>query len=272
MKPIKEKLLRLIDEADAIVIGAGAGLSTAAGFEYGGKTFMDNFSYMHERYGYNDMYSAGFHHFDSSEERWAYWSKMIYLNRYQSGPKDLYKRLLALLKGKNYFVITTNVDHQFQLAGFDKNRLFYTQGDYGLFQCSVPCQNKTYDNKNQILEMVHSIIDNKIPTSMIPHCPVCHKEMSTNLRCDDTFVEDEGWHKAKRNYETFLKNNRGKRIVFLELGVGYSTPVWIKYPFMKMTYENLNATYVCIDKGVSFVPDEIKRQSILINESISDII
>ena len=268
MTNIKE----LINEAEAIVIGAGAGLSNAAGFEYGGTTFMNNFKYMHDLYGYNDMYTAGFHNFKSEEEKWAYWSKMIFLNRYNDDGKELYKKLYSLVKDKNYFVITTNVDHQFQKAGFAKNRLFYMQGDYGLFQCSIPCNNKTYDNKEIIYKMINNIKDNKIPTSLIPRCPNCGALMTTNLRCDDKFVEDEGWHKAKNNYENFINENKNKKILYLELGVGYSTPIWIKYPFMKLTSQNKNAKYVVIDKGYNFIPKEIEKQSIFINENINNII
>lgn len=269
---MNEILKNLVDEADSIVIGAGAGLSAAAGFEYGGKTFLDNFTYMHDKYGYKDMYSAGFHHFNSLEEKWAYWSKMIYLNRYKCGARDLYKRLYDLVKDKNYFVITTNVDHQFQLAGFSKSRLFYMQGDYGLFQCSVPCHNKTYDNEKEVLEMIKNIEDNKIPTNLIPKCPKCGRPMTTNLRCDDTFVEDEGWHLAKKRFDTFIKENKNKKVLYLELGVGYSTPIWIKYPFIQNTYQNPNATYVCVDKGFIYVPDEIKERSYICKEDINKII
>lgn len=267
-----EKLKKLINESDAIVIGAGAGLSTAAGFEYSGSTFIKNFKYMLDKYGYTDMYQAGFHNFKTSEEKWGYWSKFIYLQRYMCGTKPLYKELFNILKDKNYFVITTNVDHQFQLANFDKERLFYTQGDYGLFQCSLPCHNKTYDNKEQIMEMINNIKDNKIPSSLIPKCPICGREMTTNLRCDDTFVEDEGWHKAKYNYINFLENNKNKKILFLELGVGWNTPVIIKYPFMRMTYQYKNAFYVCINKGFNKIPDEIRQKSLIIDDDISKII
>lgn len=268
---METKLKELIDNAEAIVIGAGAGLSAAAGFEYGGKTFLENFKYMHDKYGYNDMYSAGFHHFDTLEEKWAYWAKMIYLNRYRNGALDLYKRLFKIVKDKNYFVITTNVDHQFQLAGFDKSRLFYMQGDYGLFQCSEPCHNQTYDNKYQVLEMIKNIKENKIPSSLIPRCPICGKPMETNLRCDDTFVEDEGWHLAKKRYENFIKENMNKKILYLELGVGYSTPVWIKYPFMQNTYRNIHARYVCVDKNYTYIPEEIKNRSLVYKCDINDL-
>lgn len=272
MMYIIEQLKKLLDEADAIVIGAGAGLSTAAGMEYGGKYFLDNFPGMNKKYNYIDMYSAGFHNFKTSEEKWGYWSKFIYLQRYKDGAKELYKKLLNIVKDKNYFVITTNVDHQFQLSGFNKERLFYTQGDYGLFQCSKPCHNKTYDNKEKVLAMVESLQDDRIPSILIPKCPICGREMTTNLRCDDKFVQDEGWYKAKNNYEKFINENKDKRILFLELGVGDNTPVIIKYPFIRMTYEFKNASYICINKGYSFIPDKIKNKSIIINDDIKIII
>ena len=266
-----KKLIKLINDADAIVIGAGAGLSTAAGFEYGGNTFLKHFKYMNDEYGYTDMYSAGFHQFQSSEAKWSYWSKFIYLNRYQ-GVKKLYKDLFELIKNKNYFVITTNVDHQFQLAGFDKKRLFYMQGDYGLFQCSKPCHNLTYDNKKKIMRMVREQKDGLIPSSLIPKCPICGKEMTTNLRCDDTFVEDNGWKEASNRYLCFLKENYGKKVLYLELGVGFNTPVIIKYPFWKMAFQNENAHYVCINKGQIYIPNEIKNRSLGFNVDISNII
>ena len=267
---IIEKLKKLIDEAEVIVIGAGAGLSSAAGFEYGGDFFKEHFPEMC-KLGYKDMYSAGFHHFDSSEEKWAYWAKQIFYTRYQ-GVKELYKDLLDVVKDKNYFVITTNVDHQFQLAGFDKNRLFYTQGDYGLFQCSTPCHNKTYDNEDFIHKMLKETKNNKIPSYLIPKCPKCGKEMTTNLRCDDKFVEDDGWHKAAKNYQSFLGDNKNKKILFLELGVGWNTPVIIKYPFIRMTHQFNNAYYACINKGDNYVPDEIKSKSLIVNEDIKKLI
>ena len=268
IKRIKE----LINESDAIVIGAGAGLSTAAGFEYGGTYFLDNFSDIYEKYGYKDMYTAGFHNFKTLEEKWGYWSRFIFLQRYKEGAKPLYKTLLDIVKNKNYFVITTNVDHQFQLSGFDKNRLFYTQGDYGLFQCSVPCHNKTYDNKDIIYKMINNLKDGLIPSKLIPKCPVCGEEMTTNLRSDDRFVEDDGWLKASHNYENYLLNNKDKKILFLELGVGWNTPSIIKFPFIKMTYEFKNAFYVCINKGYNQIPEEIEDKSIIINDDISKII
>ena len=271
MKENLTKIRKLISEADAIVIGAGAGLSTAAGFEYSGKSFIDNFKYMHDAYGYTDMYSAGFHNFKTKEEYWGYWARYIYLNRYETGALPLYEKLYQLVRDKNYFVLTTNVDHQFQKAGFDKNRLFYTQGDYGLFQCSKHCHNKTYDNEEQIKNMVKNIVNHRIPISLIPKCPICGAPIVPNLRADDLFVEDEGWHKASENYVKFLNDNKNKKILFLELGVGWNTPVIIKYPFIRMTYQFPNANYVCIKKGYNQVPKEIKDKSIVLDIDINNI-
>lgn len=270
MKFTIEKLKKLINESEAIVIGAGAGLSSAAGFEYGGEFFKEHFPEMYDL-GYRDMYYAGFHHFESEESKWAYWSKHIYYCRYQ-GAKQLYKDLLDIVKDKNYFVVTTNVDHQFQLAGFDKERLFYTQGDYGLFQCSLPCHNKTYDNKETILKMLKEQKNNLIPSTLVPKCPVCGGTMDTNLRADDRFVQDDGWYKSNQKYNEFIEKNKNKKILFLELGVGFNTPVIIKYPFMKMTYQFYDAYYVTINKGYNVIPNEIKNKSLLIDDDISKVI
>ena len=272
MEPTLERLRKLIEEADAIIIGAGAGLSTAAGFEYGGDFFLENFPDIHRNYGYTDMYSAGFHDFPSSEEKWGYWSRFIYLQRYQSGSKKLYRDLLEVVKDKNYFVLTTNVDHQFQLAGFDKKRLFYTQGDYGLFQCSKPCHNKTYDNEELIHLMVHQQRNGLIPTPLIPTCPVCGREMTTNLRSDERFVEDEGWNDAAARYRRFIEENQDKNILFLELGVGFNTPGIIKYPFIRMTHAFKNAFYVCVNKGQSYFVKDIEKKSLLLDEDINSVI
>ena len=269
MKEI-ERIKELINESDAIVIGAGAGLSAAAGFEYGGQFFKAHFPDM-VKLGYEEMYSAGFHHFSASEEKWGYWCRHIYYCRYQ-GAKKLYNDLLRLLKDKNYFVITTNVDHQFQLAGFDKNRLYYMQGDYGLFQCSKPCHQKTYDNEEMIMKMMKENKDYKIPSSLIPRCPVCGEEMTTSLRVDDSFVQDDGWHEAASRYNRFLNDSKGIKMLFLELGVGWNTPGIIKMPFMRMTYQLENATYVAINKGEKYIPEEIEDKSIAIDGDLGEII
>ena len=265
-----EKLKAEIKSADAIVIGAGAGLSTAAGFTYSGERFERFFPDFEAKYGFHDMYSGGFYPFATPEEMWAYWSRFIWCNRYMDIDNGTYKELFRLVKDKDYFVITTNVDHQFQKAGFDKKRLFYTQGDYGLFQCSEPCHDQTYDNEKSVKDMIEFQKDMKIPTELIPKCPVCGKPMTMNLRSDDTFVEDEGWHKAAERYDEFLRRHDGLHILFLELGVGYNTPVIIKYPFWKMTAKNPNAAYACLNFGEAYAPDEIREQSICINGDIHE--
>ena len=266
-----ERLQTALQECDAVVIGAGAGLSTAAGFIYTGERFEKYFSDFAAKYGIKDMYSGGFYPFATLEEHWAYWSRYIYINRYMDAPKPVYDDLLKMVAGKDYFVITTNVDHCFQKAGFDKKRLFYTQGDYGLFQCSEPCCQETFENEAMIREMVARQENMKIPTELLPVCPHCGKPLTMNLRCDDTFVEDEGWHRAAERYENFLRTRAGKKILFLELGVGYNTPVIIKYPFWQMTAKNPNAIYACINQGQAVCTPEIKKRSICMDADIGQV-
>lgn len=275
MKNFSDKINRvkdLLKNADAVVIGAGAGLSTSAGFEYSGERFEKYFSDFAEKYGITDMYSGGFYSYQTLEEYWAWWSRQIYCNRYIDAPKPLYQKLLSLVKDKDCFVITTNVDHCFQKSGFDKQRLFYMQGDYGLFQCSEPCCQKTYDNEELVLKMVQLQKNMKIPSELVPYCPNCGQPMTTNLRCDDNFVQDEGWYKAKNRYDDFIRRHEGLKTVFLELGVGNNTPVWIKYPFQKMTAQNPNAAYVCVNLGCAYAPPEIKGQSVCIDSDILTVI
>ena len=267
-----QRLKTALDEADAVVIGAGAGLSTSAGFTYDGERFQKYFADFEAKYGFHDMYSGGFYPYATPEEHWAYWSRYILINRYTDAPKPVYKELFRLVKDKDYFVITTNVDHCFQEAGFDKKRLFYTQGDYGLFQCSEPCCQETWDNEAVIRQMVAEQKDMKIPSALIPRCPHCGKPLTMNLRSDDRFVEDEGWHEAAGRYANFLRTREGQKILFLELGVGYNTPVIIKYPFWQMTAKNPRATYACVNRGEVFCPDEIADRSICINEDIGKVL
>ena len=282
---LKEK----ISEADAVVIGAGSGLSTSAGFVYSGERFKQYFSDFEEKYDFHDMYSGGFYPYETLEEYWAYWSRYIYINRYMDAPKTVYGRLLELVKDKDYFVITTNVDHCFQKDRFDKKRLFYTQGDYGLFQCSKPCCQETYDNEEAVRKMVLAqgceiaadgslIVSQKkkllgtIPSELIPVCPHCGRPLTMNLRADATFVEDEGWHRAAERYENFLRARNNMKILFLELGVGYNTPGIIKYPFWQMTARNPKSTYACLNYDEAFAPDEIRKQSVCISGDIGEIL
>ena len=267
-----EKFKSVIDHTDVVVTGAGAGLSTSAGFVYSGQRFRKNFSDFEDKYGFHDMYSGAFCRYDTSEEHWAYWSRFITVNRYMDPPKPVYKQLLELIKDKDYFVITTNVDHCFQKAGIDKKRLFYTQGDYGLFQCSEPCCQETFENENMIRQMVEQQADMRIPSELLPVCPHCGKPMTMNLRSDNRFVEDEGWHRAAERYANFLRSKANMRILFLELGVGYNTPGIIKYPFWQMTAQNPKATYACINYGEAVCPKEIEEQSICIDGDIGKVL
>ena len=291
-RDLKENILRLrnaINEADAIVIGAGAGLSTSAGYIYTGERFEKYFSDFIKNYGFEDMYSGGFYPYPSKGEFWAFWSRYIWINRYTKTPKPVYEELLDLVKDKDYFVITTNVDHCFQKAGFDKKRLFYTQGDYGLFQCSKPCHQKTYDNEEIIRKMVLSqgfsigeeneliVPENRelkmsVPEELFPVCPVCGEPMTMNLRSDDLFVQDEGWDEAAQRYSDFLRRHQDMKILFLELAVGFNTPVISKVPFIQMTERWKNATYACLNYGEAYTTQEIEERSICIDGDIGTIL
>lgn len=267
-----EALKTALEKADALLVGAGAGLSTSAGFTYSGERFEKNFADFHAKYGFSDMYTGGFYPYTTPEEHWAYWSRYIMINRYADAPKPVYENVRKLVDRKNYFVLTTNVDHCFQKAGFDKARLFYTQGDYGLFQCSEPCHQATYDNEAQVRAMYERQKDMRIPSELIPYCPRCGKPMSMNLRSDSTFVEDAGWHTAAQRYADFLTTYKDGRILFLELGVGANTPGIIKYPFQQMTANNPQAIYACINYGEAYCFDEIRERAICIDGDIGEVI
>ena len=267
-----DRLRTMLREADAVVIGAGSGLSTSAGFTYAGERFDRYFSDFAEKFGIRDMYTGGFYPFPTREIFWSYWSRCIFINRYQDPPKPVYENLLKLVADKDYFVITTNVDHCFQKAGFDKKRLFYTQGDYGLFQCSVPCCQKTFDNEAAIRKMMKRQKNMEIPTELLPVRPHCGMPLTMNLRCDDTFVEDAGWHAAAERYENFLRTRAGPKILFWELGVGYNTPVIIKYPFWQMTSKNPKATYACVNLDGAAAMQGLEKQSVLLNADIGGVL
>lgn len=281
LKRLKEE----IRQADAVIVGAGAGLSTSAGFTYSGERFLHYFADFHAKYGFNDMYSGGFYPYPSKEEYWAFWARNIYINRYMDPPLPVYEKLYELLKEKDYFVITTNVDHCFQKAGFEKERLFYTQGDYGLFQSTNPRNRKTYDNREWVIEALkaqgfekredgsYDLPQNGEISMTLPHAllPVCEDDgypFTTNLRCDDSFVEDEGWKKASSRYAYYLKKHENDRVLYLELGVGANTPVIIKYPFWQRTFDNPNAIYACMNYNEAYCPKQIEAQSIVINDDI----
>lgn len=266
------RLKNEIKNADAIVIGAGAGMSTSAGLTYDGERFEKYFPDFHKKYGISDMYSGGFYPYETLEEYWAWWSRHIYINRYDITAGKPYMDLLNIVKDKDYFVLTTNVDHQFQLAGFDKKRLFYTQGDYGLWQCSRACHDKTYDNEETVRLMIKTQKNMKIPSDLIPKCPVCGAPMTMNLRCDNSFVQDKGWYSAASRYEDFIRRHKESYILFLELGVGSNTPVIIKYPFWQMTAKNPKAVYACVNRGEAYCPQQIKKQSICFDMDIAEML
>ena len=275
MPDYTDSILRLknaLDSADAVFIGAGAGLSAAAGLTYGGARFEKYFGDMRERFAISDMYSAGFYPFPDEGSFWAFWSRNIYYNRYAAETNDCYELLRELLSGKDYFVVTTNVDHCFQNAGFDKERLWYMQGDYGLFQCSFPCTEDTYDNEAIIRQMIEKQEDMRVPPELFPRCPKCGRKMTLNLRVDDTFVQDEGWHKARERYDAFRECALHGRVLYLELGVGMNTPIWIKYPFISGTHDNPLAVYACINKGEAYAPREISSRAICIDGDIRDVL
>ena len=284
-----ELLKNEIQNADAVVIGAGAGLSTSAGFTYSGERFEKYFFDFIKEYGIRDIYSGGFYPFPDDEIRWAWWARHIYFNRYVKAPKPVYDELFSLLKDKDYFVITTNVDHQFQKAGFDKKRLFYTQGDYGLFQSVNPQIQKTYDNEEWVMKAMEAqgFVKNengvfsipasreilmRIPTELIPKCPDDGSDMTTNLRADSSFVEDEGWYTAAEKYSEFLENHKNMHVLFLELGVGANTPVIIKYPFWYMVMENKKAVYACINYQEAFCPIKLEDRSICLDGDIGEVL
>lgn len=266
------RLHQAIEQSDAVLIGAGAGLSASAGFSYKGERFERYFKDFASKYGFHDMYVGGFFPYPTAEEYWAYWSRYIMVNRYMDAPKPVYQALLSLVQKKDYFVLTTNVDHCFQKAGFDKSRLFYTQGDYGLFQCSAPCCQKTCDNEEVIRRMAEEQKDMRVPTSLIPLCPRCGKPMTMNLRSDDTFVQDDGWYQAAGQYRRFLLQHQKGRILYLELGVGYNTPGIIKYPFWKMALQNPEAVYACVNRGQAFVPGEFRQNALCLDDDIGSVL
>ena len=263
--------LTLIRDTDYILIGAGAGFSTAAGIEYSGKRFTDNFGDFIEKYNLTDMYSAGFYPYKTQEEKWAYWARHVNLNRYSVGKTKLYSQLLEIVKDKDYFILTTNVDHQFWINGFENERIFATQGDYGLMQCAKACHNKLYNNKDFIKEALGKTVNCRIPSDLVPKCPVCGSDMDLNIRKDNFFLEDEEWIKMKYNYINFLRKSDDNKIVFLELGVGFNTPTIIRFPFEQMTLQNKSAKLIRLNKDYPEAIPENQNKTTSFNENISEI-
>lgn len=267
-----EQLKFLLQQAQTVLIGAGSGLSTAAGHTYTGARFYDNFADFHAKYGIPDLYSGGFYPFETVQEKWAWWSCAVMLNRYAEPDSTVHRDLCQLLQGKDFFVLTTNVDHLFQQNGFKTAQMFYTQGDYGSFQCSRACHDEVYDNQQQIERMVHAQQDMKIPMALVPICPKCGAEMDMHLRKDDTFVQNAQWYAACERYDQFVQSCADKAVVYLELGVGQNTPAIIKHNFWRQTYRNPHATYVCINQGEAYAPDEIAARSLCIDGDIAAVL
>lgn len=275
MLDYKDRLKRtaeVINNTDYILIGGGAGLSDAAGLRYTGRRFTENFGDFIERYGFEDLYTSGFHPFTTQEERWAYWAKHISLNRYDTPAAELYKDLFRLVRGKEYFVITTNVERQFIKAGFPEEKVFAVQGDYGLFQCKCGCHDTLYDNAEQVKAMIANTQDCRVPSDLVPKCPVCGGEMDINLRHSSDFVQDENWYASESQYENFLKASKDKEIVYLELGVGFNTPGIIRIPFEQLCYQNKNAALIRINRDYPEGAKENAARTIAFTEDMTLII
>lgn len=274
MEEYKARILKAktaIQKADYIIIGAGAGLSTAAGLEYSGKSFEENYKEFINRYQFQDLYSATFYPFETQEEKWAFWAKLIKLNRLNP-PLKLYQEVLDMVKDKEYFVITTNADGQFEIAGFQKENIFAVQGDYEFLQCENACHNQLYDNKEFVKKWLEEIKDCKIPSKYVPKCPVCRGNMELNLRKDANFVQDENWYQQSEKYEAFLEKTKNKNVVLLEIGVGFNTPGIIRFPFEQMTYNDLKTTLIRINKDYPKTMLEINNKTISFDEDTNQII
>jgi len=261
-----------IKEADFLLIGAGSGLSTAAGLDYSGERFRKNFSDYEENYGITDMYSGMFYHFDTPEETWAYRARHIDLNRFEMGATKLYKDLLKLIDDKKHFVLTTNVDHQFYLSGFKTQNIFPTQGDYAKFQCSEACHDLLYDNISQIKKMRESTSNFKVPNKLVPICPRCGEPMSIHVRIDENFIENSEYRSNYMRYQNFITEIKNKNAVLLELGVGFNTPSIIKYPFERLTYNNSDYSLIRLNKYNPQGSDENKKKTITFREDVDKII
>ena len=273
MKKTLNDIKKLIEPADCILIGAGAGLSTSAGINYAGEEFKKEFAPFIKKYGFTDLYTASFYEFETEEEKWAYFAKHIKFADTGRKATPLYKNIYELVKNKSYFVITTNVDDQFEKAGFEKNKIFATQGSYSKLQCSEACHNKLYDDTELVNRMIEKTDCNlKIPTNLVPICPVCKERMEVNLRKDAYFVQDENWYKQSKAYEDFVNNAKDKKVILLELGVGFNTPIIIRFPFEQMTMQNKNWNLVRINKDNVITWNDIEEKSILIQEDIANII
>ncbi len=262
-----------INEADAVVIGAGAGLSAAAGLDYSGPKFKKEFADYIERYHFPDLYSSSFYDFPTEEERWARWARHIDYARFRPEAFPLYRELLELVVDRNYFVITTNVDAQFRKAGFDPSKIFEVQGDYGLMQCAVGCHPKVYSDKETVDEIIKHFHDLTVDPQYVPVCPVCGGNMDVHVRKNQFFVQDEHWAKAAENYDNFMTRYAEKgKVVLLELGIGFNTPAIIRYPFEQITYRNPEATLIRLNSEYPHGPRETAARTISFTENMATVI
>lgn len=261
-----------IKQADYIIIGAGSGLSTAAGLLYSGEKFEKDFREFIEKYHFDNLYSASFYEFKTQEEKWAFFAKMIKLNRYNEKPLKLYQELYEIVKNKEYFVLSTNVDGQFYNSGFDKDKIFEVQGDYSYLQCENACHNKLYNNKELVEKWLRNTKNCKIPSDLVMKCPVCGGNMDMNLRKDANFVQDENWYRQSEKYEDFLSRSKGKNVVLLEIGVGFNTPGIIRFPFERMTAISEKTTLIRINKDYPNPMLEIKNKTNSFDEDTNKII
>ena len=261
-----------IKQADYIIIGAGSGLSTAAGLLYSGEKFEKDFKEFIEKYHLDNLYSASFYEFKTQEEKWAFFAKMIKLNRYNEKTLKLYQELYEIVKNKEYFVLSTNVDGQFYNSGFDKDKVFEVQGDYSYLQCENACHNKLYNNKELVEKWLRNTKNCKIPSDLVMKCPVCGGNMDMNLRKDANFVQDENWYRQSEKYEDFLSRSKGKNVVLLEIGVGFNTPGIIRFSFEQMTANIEKTTLIRINKDYPNPMLEIENKTISFDEDTNKII
>lgn len=267
-----ERVSAALAKTPAVLIGGGAGLSAAAGIDYSGDAFRRAFADYIARYGFSDLYSSGFYPFPTEAERWAYWARHVDYAAVKPPAMPLYVRLLELVRGKEYFVITTNVDAQFEKAGFAPERLFAVQGDYREMQCANACHRKVYSNLDAVQRILETTQDLTIPAGSVPRCPVCGGRMEMHLRIDEHFIEDEKWHRAARRYEEFLAGHAKGETVLLELGVGFNTPTIIRYPFEELAFFNRGALLVRLNRENIPLRLPIQSRTVTITEPMQAVV
>lgn len=268
-----ELLIELVDEAEAIVIGIGAGMSAAAGFTYVGKRFTDAFPDFISKYRFFDMLQASLFEYEDLQEYWAFQSRFSLLNFFDQPVGQAYLNLRKIIKGKNYHIITTNADNAFYAAEYDMDKVFRIQGEYGLWQCVNHCHQQTYQNEALIREMVEKQSHMKVPKELVPYCPKCGAPLEVNKRTiEKGMVEDSHFHEQKHRYEQFINDNNGKKVLYLEIGVGHTTPQLIKQPFQQMTEDNEQALFVTMNQKDYFIPRNIRSRTIRLDKDIAEIL